>query len=417
MDEITDQFYAVFGNSYQCMCAVPRLLHTWEPGQLIDELAATRCAFGCMGPTGPTPATQASQPHPLDPVSTAYNEDIIPDLTTQKPPPRTVPYQPPLFNLNRPTRCLMKEERIEVHHNYISAVSNLEHKKHLINRVKQSEPHNIPTYEAEMAHHMALHNDVLGRIHTILKQDDYFRTLKELPVIDGLHAYDDIQLFPELFDTSAVIERITSKAGLIEKQLNRSGMYTLPQTPLPCTSGFIPSPSSKFQPITPAAPSPATRIVAAKPPQTQQSQETSSGSSLQCEQGTLTAPTDSQTPVQTDGSTTCQGIPTNNAPVHSWFTPHDVTPQTSPSEQKSPIRTQTNLLSQNSITAPEATVPNTPEEKVPKSLNGEGVKNSRKQAITSTTNTQDSRLCFRCKQLGHLKKDCPELPYCSKCRT
>ena len=39
-----------------------------------------------------------------------------------------------------PTRCLMKEERIEVHHNYISAVSNLEHKKVLINRLKWSEP-------------------------------------------------------------------------------------------------------------------------------------------------------------------------------------------------------------------------------------------------------------------------------------
>ena len=246
MDEITGQFYAVFGNSYQCMCTIPRLLHTWEPGQLIDKLAATRCAFGCMGPTGPTPVTQASQPHLGDPVSTAYNKDIIPDLTTQKPLPRIVPYQPPSLNLDRPNRCLTKEERIEVHHDYISAVSNLEHKKDLINRLKRSEPHNIPTYEAEMACHMALYNDVLGRIHTILKQDDYFRTLKELPVIDGLHTYNDILLFPELFDTSAVIERITSEASLIKKQLNRSSMYPLPQTPLPFTSSFIPRPSSTF---------------------------------------------------------------------------------------------------------------------------------------------------------------------------
>ena len=136
MDEVTGQFYAVFGNTYQCMCTIPRLFHTWEPGQLIDELAATRCAFGCMGPTGPTPATQTSQPHLVDPVSTAYNEDIILDLTTQKPLPRTIPYQPPSFNLDRSTKCLTKEERLEVHHNYISTVSNLEHKKDLINRLK-----------------------------------------------------------------------------------------------------------------------------------------------------------------------------------------------------------------------------------------------------------------------------------------
>ena len=68
-----------------------------------------------------------------------------------------------------------------------------------------------------MTHHMALYNDVLGRIHTILKQDDYFRTLEELPLINGLHAYNDIQLFPELFDTAAVIETVTSETDLIEK--------------------------------------------------------------------------------------------------------------------------------------------------------------------------------------------------------
>ena len=35
-----------------------------------------------------------------------------------------------------------------------------------------------------------------------------------------------------------------------------------------------------------------------------------------------------------------------------------------------------------------------PEEKKLKSLNGEGVKNSRKQVTAATTSTQDSRLCF-----------------------
>ena len=107
----------------------------------------------------------------------------------------------------------------------------------------------------------------------------------------------------------------------------------------------------------------------------------------------------------------------NAVPAHPQFTHPHVTPQTSPNEQQSPIRMQTNPLSQHSITASEAVVPDTLEQKIPKSINVEGVKNSRKQVTTSTTNAQDSRLCFRCKQPGPLKKGCPKLPYCSKCRT
>ena len=90
------------------------------------------------------------------------------------------------------------------------------HKKDLINRFKRSDTHNIPAYEAEMSRHMTLHEDVLERILNILKQDDYYRTLEDLPVIDELTAYDDIRLFPELYDTSTIIERVTAKADLIE---------------------------------------------------------------------------------------------------------------------------------------------------------------------------------------------------------
>ena len=179
-----------------------------------------------------------------------------------------------------------------------------------------------------MTHHMALHNDVLGRIHTILNQDDYFRTLEELLTIVGPHAYDGIQLFPELFDMPAVIERITSEADLIGKQLNRSSMYPLPQTPLPSTSCFIPRPNSTLHPIMPAAPSPATGT--AKPHQTQQSQESSPGSSLPCRQGTPTATSNLQPPAQQDSSTSSQGIPTKHSLTHSQFTPQGVAPQTSP---------------------------------------------------------------------------------------
>ena len=94
-------------------------------------------------------------------------------------------------------------------------------------------------------------------------------------------------------------------------------MYPLPWTPLPSTSGFIPRPSSTFQPITPAAPSPA--MEKAKPHQTPQNQESLPGSSIPCGQRTPTA-TSSQPPAQSDDSTSSQ--------------------------------------------SPEATVPNTPEEKI-----------------------------------------------------
>ena len=147
--------------------------------------------------------------------------------------------------------CLTMNKRIQVHHNYISAVSSLEHKKDLINRLKQSDTHNISAYEAEMSCHMTLHEDVLERILNILKQDDCYRTLEDLPVIDDLTVYDDIRLFPELYDTSTIIERITGEADLIKRQLQRPGMYPLPTNPSPSTSTSVPRPTSTFEPISP----------------------------------------------------------------------------------------------------------------------------------------------------------------------
>ena len=67
---------------------------------------------------------------------------------------------------------LTKNERIQVHHNYILAVSSLEHKKDLIKRLKRSDTCNIPAYEGEMARHMTLHGDIIERVLNILKQDD-----------------------------------------------------------------------------------------------------------------------------------------------------------------------------------------------------------------------------------------------------
>ena len=212
MDEMLGQFYAVYGNSYQRMSTKPMLQQAWATGDLINELAATSQAFGYTGLAGSTPPlATGTQPT----ASTSHQPD---DLLPRQPAPKTVQYQPPSFKLTRLTTHLTMNERIQVHHNYISAVSSLEHKKDLINRLKRSDTHNISAYEAEMSCHMTLHEDVLERILNILKQDDYYRTLEDLPVIDDLTAYDDIRLFPELYDTSTIIERITGKADLIKRQ-------------------------------------------------------------------------------------------------------------------------------------------------------------------------------------------------------
>ena len=41
MDEMSGQFYAVYGNTYQQMSTKPMLEQSWGTGELIDQLAVT----------------------------------------------------------------------------------------------------------------------------------------------------------------------------------------------------------------------------------------------------------------------------------------------------------------------------------------------------------------------------------------
>ena len=307
------------------------------------------------------------------------------DLLPRQPAPKTVQYQPPPFKLTRPTTHLTRDERIQVHHNYISAVSILEHKKDLINRLKRSDTHNIPAYEAEMSRHMTLHEDVLERILNVLKQDDYYRTLEDLPVIDELTAYDDIRLFPELYDTSTIIERVTAEADLIERQLRRPGMY--PQhTNLSHPTSNPPKTTPNFQPTS-----------------TNNSTESSPQSSLPCGQRTPAA------------STSSSDAPSSQTPPQTFVhPPHQPkipthTQHTSPSPHrhhiKTPLKTNVNQSSQSSIVEKD-------QQHVPKSTDGTQMKRSKQQL-----RQQDELLCFHCILPGHFKRNCPKIPYCSKCRT
>ena len=348
-----------------------------------------------------------NQPQPAARTTCNQQDDTL----SKKPTSKTIQYQPPSLNLDRPTMHLTMDERIQVHNNYISAISNLEHKKDLINRLKRSDAHNILAYEAEMSCHMILHDDVLGRILTILKQDDYYRTLEELPVIDSLTTYEEIQLFPKLYDTTTITERVTSDAD-IKRQLRQPGMYPPPKTPLPSTLGFVPKPSLTFQPIASAAPPPA---VNTHPTDGQQSAETSPGSSLPCGQHTpIGSASITSTPSQ---HTRPQPVVPPQPAIPQLHNPDNIhtqtqsqnTPQSSPttqSRQQSPIKTNTNPSTQPFIPTAEThkSMSSSPIQHIPKSVNGEGVKSSKPENRSSAS---DGQLCFHCKQPGHLKKDCP----------
>ena len=83
------------------------------------------------------------------------------------------------------------------------------------------------------------------------------------------------------------------------------------------------------------------------------------------------------------------------------------TQHTSPSPHKrhTPSKTNIDQSSQSSIAGED-------QQRVPKSADGTQVKCSKQQP-----RQPDEHLCFHCNLPGHLKRNCPEIPYCSKCRT
>ena len=140
-----------------------------------------------------------------------------------------------------------------------------------------------------------------------------------------------------------------------------------------------------------------------QPTSTNNSTESSPQSSLPCGQRTPTALTSSsdapasQTPPQTFANTSHQP----KIPTH--------TQQTSPSphrqQVKMPLKTNVDQSSQSSIVGED-------QQCVPKSADGTQVKCSKQQP-----RQQDEHLSFHCNLSGHFKRNCPEIPYYSKCRT
>ena len=163
-------------------------------------------------------------------------------------------------------------------------------------------------------------------------------------------------------------------------------MYPLPKTPLPSTLGFVPKPMPTFQPI---APDTSSKTVTTHHANNPQSVETSPGSSIPCGQqtpseSTSTNSTPSQhTPPQSvvpPQPATSWSPNSSNTPTHAQS---KKTPQPSPPthvKQWSPIGTDVNPSTQPFIpTAETQPVSSSPQQNIPKSANGEGVKCSKQQ--------------------------------------
>ena len=166
-------------------------------------------------------------------------------------------------------------------------------------------------------------------------------------------------------------------------------MYPLPTNPSPSTSTSVPRPTSTSKPISPQ------RLTE------NQNTESSPQSSLPCGQ---------RTPAS---STSTSDTPSQHTPPHSQPQSCSPTPthHTSPKPHKpqdiqhSPVKTNVNPPTQPPISDKD-------QQCVPKLTNGSQVKCSKPQP-----RQQDEHLCFYCNQLGHLKRNCPKISYCSKCRT
>ena len=140
------------------------LLNTWHKGQLVDELEETHALFGLPPKEAPSPARQPAASQHLPPAviqrsqsnaqNTAENDEAVPDLNNQPPPPRTVEYLKPSFSLGRPVHRLELDKRLEVHNNFISAISNKMHNLDLVHSLKKSEPHNAFHYQRQMDQHL-----------------------------------------------------------------------------------------------------------------------------------------------------------------------------------------------------------------------------------------------------------------------
>ena len=191
---------------------------------------------------------------------------------------------------------------------------------------------------------------------------------------------------------------------------NFAGQPKKPQEPLPSTSGVKDNNHALFQPIAPAYTTPtqyrdqalfnsSLNLIDDSPrPQT-------SGTANRISQPH--APYTKMPPIPyVPQATVNQHMDVQLAPV-----PHRVSTGTGIPQQQQHPSVGTPPRPTNAQPAPLPFIQTSPVDTRTKSKNGQGVKQSKNLAAD-----KPDVICWKCKQTGHLKRDCPMPPFCVKCR-
>ena len=291
------------------------------------------------------------------------------------------------------------------------------------------------------------HIHVAIKLQHILETDDQFRHSAGLPRLDLPEPLWGVRDMQSAHSREQDFMAITAEIEVLHQQLKGKGMYTVPPPTLPSTSNIKPSNNVHFQPIDPAHKSPvqamdqsllnsSLNLLDDSP----RPQSSSSNGSIPCGQTTPQASMHaSNSPILTPLPCASQpNVPptpyVNQTAVnqHMGRQPAPIPPRSStgptnlqPLANTFPPQVPSNIQPQS---LPFVNAPLTPTQDSfvmntaspssldtrSKSKNGQGVKQTSSSASTSTD--KSGTICWNCGEGGHLKRNCPNPPYCSKCK-